>query len=147
LIAVTKRLKITTPGVEVMVGARRYQISQVLDLEQVLVRDLQSGDIRQIPFSDLRPLSLDEVQKTAASEHDAQQLSDAHWAIAQHRLAVIRPLLEREIIMGFTMCKHGPKQAAIAPRRSTAGCSTISTVVCCRPWYPVRAVRHPANAG
>ena len=79
-----------------MVGARHYQISQVLDLEQVLVCDLQSGDIRQIPLSDLSPLSLDEVQKTAASEHDAQQLSDAHWAIAQHRLAVIRPLLERD---------------------------------------------------
>jgi putative transposase len=79
-----------------MVGERRCQIRQVLDLEQVLVRDLQSGDTRQVPLGDLRPIALEAVQKTAVAEHDAQQLSDVHWAIAQHRLAVIQPLLARD---------------------------------------------------
>ena len=71
----TERLQIK-PGVEVMVDVRRYQISQVLDLEQVLVRDLESGDTRPVPLSELRPVSLDDVQKTVAPERDVQQLSD-----------------------------------------------------------------------
>ncbi len=91
----TEQLKLK-PGVEVMVETRRYQIRQILDLEQVLVCDLESGDTRQVQLRELRPVSIDDAQKTAAPERDVQQLSDAHREIAQHRLAVIRPLLEQD---------------------------------------------------
>ena len=42
------------PGVEVIVSERRYKITQVLDLERVLVRDVATGEAKQFRLIELR---------------------------------------------------------------------------------------------
>lgn len=84
------------PGVEVIVGERRYQITQVLDLEQVLVRDVATGEAQSVRLTELRPAPpLRTAPTPAPRDHDSQQINEAHWQCAQTRFAVIRPLLEQ----------------------------------------------------
>jgi putative transposase len=43
-------------GAEVAIGARHYQIDQILDLETVLARDPEPGEITRFEVSELRPV-------------------------------------------------------------------------------------------
>lgn len=85
-----KRL-VPQPGVEVSVDGRRCQITQVLDLERVLVRDMTTGEAKQVCMTELQPT----VPTQDGVDHDTQQIDEAHWQCAQARFAVIRPLLEQ----------------------------------------------------
>ena len=84
------------PGVKVVVGERRYQITQVLDLERALVRDVATGEIKQFRLTELKPaLPLNPSPADDGVDYDSQQINDARWQLAQTRCAVIRPLLEQ----------------------------------------------------
>jgi putative transposase len=84
------------PGLAVIAEERRYQVETVIDLESVLARDLETGDIRRLRFSQLVPASaLKTQEEMAPAEPDPQQVSEADWQRAQARFAVIRPLIEQ----------------------------------------------------
>jgi len=84
------------PGLAVIAEERRYQIEKVVDLESVLARDLETGDIRRLRFNQLVPASaLKTEEEIAPAEPDPQQISEADWQRAQARFAVIRPLIEQ----------------------------------------------------
>ena len=82
-----------TPGAEVAVGARHYQIDQVLDLETVLAHDLESGKLSRFKVSDLGPVITPSDPPHPAGEEDLVGISEAMWQIARERFAIIRPLL------------------------------------------------------
>lgn len=84
------------PGVEVIISERRYKITQVLDLERVLVRDMATGEARQFRLIELRPAPpLSTSPPGTVVDSDSQQVNETHWQLAQARFAIIRPLLER----------------------------------------------------
>jgi putative transposase len=84
------------PGLAVIAGERHYQIEKVVDLESVLARDLETGDIQRLRFNQLAPASaLKTEAEMAPAEPDPQQVSEADWQRAQARFAVIRPLIEQ----------------------------------------------------
>jgi putative transposase len=84
------------PGLVVIAQEHRYQVEQVVDLEHVLARDLESGAIRRLRFHQLVPApTLQTEEQTAPAEPDPQQVSEAEWQRAQARFAVIRPLIEQ----------------------------------------------------
>ena len=79
------------PGVAVSVAGRRAQITQMLDWERVLVRDVATGEIKPVHLTELRPAMATDV----GVDHDTQQIDEVHWRCAQARFTVIRPLLEQ----------------------------------------------------
>jgi putative transposase len=84
------------PGLAVIAGARRYQIEKVVDLESVLARDLETGEVQRLRFNQLAPASAVKPEAAMApAEPDPQQVSEADWQRAQARFAVIRPLIEQ----------------------------------------------------
>ena len=84
------------PGLVVLAEDRRYQVEKVVDLESVLARDLETGDIRRLRFHQLVPAGSEQTEvEMAPAAPDPQQVSDAEWQQAQGRYAVIRPLVEQ----------------------------------------------------
>lgn len=84
------------PGLAVMAEGRRYQVEQVVDLESVLARDLETGETRRLRFNQLIPAPpVTTEADRATAEPDPQQVSEAEWQRAQARFAVIRPLIEQ----------------------------------------------------
>jgi putative transposase len=84
------------PGLAVLAEGRRYQVEQVVDLESVLARDLETGDTRRLRFTQLVPAPPWTTEEDmATAEPDPQQVSEAEWQRAQARFAVIRPLIEQ----------------------------------------------------
>lgn len=79
------------PGTEVLYDERRCRITQVIDLNQVLVIDRQTDRIEQAKISDLKPVPPARPHK---SKVDINQISDAAWQAAERRYEIIRPLLE-----------------------------------------------------
>lgn len=80
------------PGVEVRVDDRLGVVTHVLDLDSVLVRDTGTGQIARRRLAELKPSQADVA---ARAEVDIEQVDDADWNIAQRRLDIIRPLLDR----------------------------------------------------
>jgi putative transposase len=84
------------PGLVVIAQGQRYQVEQVVDLENVLARDLETGAIRRLRFNQLVPAPAWKTEaQLAPAEPDPQQVSEADWQRAQGRFAVIRPLIEQ----------------------------------------------------
>src|SRR5215831_1090718 len=84
------------PGVAVVAEGRRYQIEQVVNLESVIARDLETGDLQRLLLTQLLPAApLTTGPDIATASSDLQQIPEADWQRAQARFAVIRPLLEQ----------------------------------------------------
>ena len=84
---------ILKPGAPVAVGDRQYRLSQVLDLETVLVHDGQSGDIKRLRIDELAPVAPPLEGLSPTGEADLMMVADTLWQIALKRFNVIRPLL------------------------------------------------------
>lgn len=83
-------------GLVVIAQEHRYQVEQVVDLEHVLARDLETGAIRRLRFNQFVPIpALKTEEQMAPAEPAPQQVSEADWQRAQARFAVIRPLIEQ----------------------------------------------------
>lgn len=83
------------PGVEVVAEGRHYQISRILDLECVLAHDVETGETRRLPFTQLLPSPPLALHRNTTAQQDLQHVSNADWQRAQARFAVIQPLLEQ----------------------------------------------------
>lgn len=79
------------PGAEVLRNGRRAFITHVLDLESVLVKDAESGEVVRSLLAELSSAA-----KTSTSPPaDLEEIPDEDWQIAQRRLDIIRPLVGR----------------------------------------------------
>jgi len=81
------------PGVEVMVGQRRYRITRSLDINSVLAEDLESNVPTRLRIETMsRVLHAEEGDGSPA--YSAHHYSDEVWAVAQRRFEAIKPLIE-----------------------------------------------------
>ena len=80
------------PGIEVHVGEHLGVVTHVLDLDSVLVRETGTGQITRRRLVELQP---SQPNVAARAEVDIEHIDDDDWNIAQRRLDIIRPLLDR----------------------------------------------------
>ena len=73
------------PGLVVIAEGYHYQVERVVDLESVLVRDIETGDIQRLRFNQLVPAPplKTEQKEIAPAEPDPQQVSEADWQRAR----------------------------------------------------------------
>lgn len=90
------------PGITVAVGEHHYNISQVLDLETVLVQDHQSGELKRLKIGDLAPIVLEPETSPPKGEADLVMAADALWRI------------DRYASMRFVPCS--PRRTTLGPR-------------------------------
>lgn len=79
------------PGTEVLVGERRAIVTRILDLDAVLVRDNETGQVRQARLTELQPA----MPNTTPASPGLEELADEDWQTAQRRLDIIRPLVRK----------------------------------------------------
>jgi putative transposase len=82
------------PGSWGIVGGRRVYISHVLDLDNVLVRESETGAAQRVKIRDLQPPEPDAERPLVAVSADLTAIEDAAWQSARERFAIIQPLLE-----------------------------------------------------
>ncbi len=79
------------PGIEVLVAGQRGYVTHVLDLDSVLVRDAETGQVSRARVHELTsaaPAPVDLVPQA-----DLELVPDEDWQTAQRRLEIIRPLV------------------------------------------------------
>lgn len=85
---------------EVAVGAavawrgRHYVVTRLVDLESVLGKDLDTGEVQRLCLRELEGETETESPAEAARDVDLAGVPDADWQEATRRLTLIRPLLE-----------------------------------------------------
>jgi putative transposase len=79
-------------GDRVVAGVSEAIITHVVSADQVIVRDLKTGAVEQVPIQTLRPAPRPTAPQNR--ETDLSLVSDEDWATAQMRYAAVRPLLE-----------------------------------------------------
>lgn len=79
------------PGALVRCGGRRFKITHLLGLEQVLLVDIENGQRERLDISVLEP---DDGSPLPSRETDLTLVPDEDWNTALERLEVLRPLLE-----------------------------------------------------
>ncbi len=82
------------PGAKVEYSGVVYEITHIIDMENVIVQDPSSKDIKRLSIKDLRPpgIKADDEQPHL----DLAVVPDKDWIIAQERLGHIIPLLNAE---------------------------------------------------
>lgn len=78
-------------GVEVLVTGRRGYVTHVLDLDSVLVRDAETGQVSRVRIAELSPTIAASTEP--ALQADLELVPDEDWQTAQRRLEIIRPLV------------------------------------------------------
>ena len=79
------------PGIEVLAAGRRGYVTHVIDLDSVLVRDAETGQISRIRVAELSPTITSPGE--ALPQTDLELVPDEDWQTAQRRLEIIRPLV------------------------------------------------------
>ena len=100
-------------GDRVVAGGGEAMITHVVSAEQVIVRELITGVVRQVPVRTLRPAAA--LATPRLGQPDLSLVSDEDWTVAQVRYAAIKPLLEAVRIDRFAL-----KQAAAGTGRHPA---------------------------
>jgi putative transposase len=97
------------PGVEVEVKGHLYIVTAFLDVENVLAKDPQTGDVTRLFVRDIQPV----VSKSADANDavDLATIDDADWQEAQRRFSFIQPLL----------AESGRRRADVANVAQSAG--------------------------
>ncbi len=81
-------------GAWVVVEGRHSCIRQILDLETVLVKDAETGEVRRSKVRDLKPVESIPETPSEAEVEDLADIEDEDWQRACERFEIIRPLLE-----------------------------------------------------
>ena len=81
------------PGVEVMVGQRRYRITRSLDISSVLAEDLETQVSTRLRIETMSRVIHAEGDDGTPS-YPAHHYSDEVWAVAQRRFEAIKPIIE-----------------------------------------------------
>jgi putative transposase len=91
--AMARRMRLE-PGAWVALQGRRFCISQVLDLETVLVQDTELGKTRPAKIDDLQPYESPPETPTETTVTELTDIEDKDWQRARERFAIIQPLLD-----------------------------------------------------
>jgi putative transposase len=87
-----------TPGSLVASSGRMFRITHLLGIDNVLAEDLATGMPERLRIDDLGPAATgapaDGTEPTVATAPDLEAIGEAEWAVAQRRLAAIKPLLD-----------------------------------------------------
>lgn len=83
------------PGSEVMFGANQYVITHILDLENVLARNIETRELATLAIKELRPIEAGESpdKKSAGTDLDIEDVSSERWEEAKRRFRLIEPVL------------------------------------------------------
>jgi putative transposase len=84
------------PGALVGYENRRYRITHVLDLDNVLAKDEVASQSERLAIKDLTLPPIDGESAEGKEAHDETELSlvsDEDWQVAEGRFSIIRPLL------------------------------------------------------
>lgn len=85
------------PGVMVKRGDKLYLITQILDLEKVLCKELDTEQVCYLLIKDLLPImpaNQADIPNENSTETDLSLINKEVWQEAQRRFNIIRPLLE-----------------------------------------------------
>ncbi|AZR35205.1 Mu transposase C-terminal domain-containing protein [Xanthomonas vasicola] len=94
------------PGVEVLVGSRKYRVTHQLSVDSVLAIDLESQQSTRLRIETVTRV-LPETEEGNVPQFPVQHYSDEDWAIAQSRFQHIKPLLNQQ-----HNTRRGAEQAA-----------------------------------
>lgn len=86
-------------GTVVVYDDRLFKITHLLGVNNVLGKELETGKIERLQVEQLTsPKSLEKNSEcnlpVVADGLDLEEIPDSDWSVAQHRMALIRPLLE-----------------------------------------------------
>ena len=82
------------PGAYVSIEEQRFRITQVIDLETVLLEDVETGQARPVKIRELQPEGVSPQTPVQAQSVELVEITDRDWKRACERLEMIRPLLE-----------------------------------------------------
>lgn len=97
------------PGSFVRLGDSNYEVLDYLGLNQIVVRHLETGDVRAIEPSELSPID----NECSNSDQHLRSMSKQSLALATKRYEIIRPLLD--------VPKHLRKSEAVQLAADAAG--------------------------
>ena len=83
-----------TPGSRVGYRDATMVITHLLDLETVLARDLESGQVTRLPITSLSPPPSEDT-RPKSTDVDLTAVRDEDWKEANRRFLLIRPLLTK----------------------------------------------------
>ncbi len=82
------------PGASVIIEGQRSRITQVMDLETVLVEDVETAKARQVKIQELQPEGLSPETPGKAESVELVDITEHEWQRAHERFEIIRPLLD-----------------------------------------------------
>ncbi|MDD5249054.1 MAG: Mu transposase C-terminal domain-containing protein [Rhodocyclaceae bacterium] len=80
-------------GQLVAAGDQEYMVAHITGLDQVVARNLASGQLETVPMSQLRPV-LPKMEKAPPKDRDLADVSHDDLATAKYRYETIKPLLK-----------------------------------------------------
>ncbi|SPJ32686.1 Mu transposase C-terminal domain-containing protein [Kushneria phyllosphaerae] len=95
-------------GEQVQKDGTVYRISQVLDFETVIGIAVETGRSCPLRIGELRPFH----SGPAPLEQDMSEIGDADWREAEHRLSIIKPLVDRHTV-GRDAAEERAKQTGV----------------------------------
>jgi putative transposase len=82
------------PGAYVSIGEQRFRITQIIDLETVLIEDVETGQARPVKIRELRPEGTNPQTPVKTHSVEFVEITDRDWQQAHERFEIIRPLLD-----------------------------------------------------
>ena len=81
------------PGAYVFINEQRFRITQVMDLETVLIEDVETGQARPVKIRELQSEGMSPQTSVQAQSVELVEITDQDWQQAHERFEIIRPLL------------------------------------------------------
>lgn len=82
------------PGAYVRIGEQRFRITQVINLETVLIEDVETGQARPVKIRELQPEGMSPQTPVKTQSVELVEITDRDWQQAHERFEIIRPLLD-----------------------------------------------------
>lgn len=97
------------PGTKVTYINSTYVITNLLDIENVLAKHLETGEIQRIRIAELKPYTPLVSVEAEGIIAPASTLPDADWAEAQKRFKIILPIIKQPNRSKEDVRKHAAK--------------------------------------
>jgi len=80
------------PGTYAKSGKDIYKISQIIDFDEVIGIDVETGKIKKLLIDELKKIELENIDKYKHINRDIMDINDKDWKIVEERLQAILPL-------------------------------------------------------
>jgi putative transposase len=78
-------------------GGRAYRVTALLSIDSLMAVDLGTQAIERLRIETVQPVPEGAEGDTRAERPDLSEFTDEAWAIAQKRLAIIKPFIENQL--------------------------------------------------